>query len=137
MLEQLQSLTQRISHADLSIQNIGNCDYVLDAPYTRYYQFRFADGFYEVGSYERHAPDSFSFRRAMKLLPSINSHESLEDCTEAPRVTNNWPHRPAGLPFSWGGLLSGQIKHFDGSTLQKIMIHQCTFLHLNQNPTLF
>ena len=62
MLEQLHSLTQRISHADLSVQNIGNCDYVLDAPYTRYYRFRFADGFYEVGSYERHAPDSFSFR---------------------------------------------------------------------------
>ena len=62
MLEQLQSLTQRISHADLSVQNIGNCDYVLDAPYARYYRFRFADGFYEVGSYERHAPDSFSFQ---------------------------------------------------------------------------
>ena len=30
MLEQLHSLTQRISHADLSVQNIGNCDYVLD-----------------------------------------------------------------------------------------------------------
>ena len=45
MLEQLQSLTQRISHADLSAQNIGNCDYVLDAPYARYYRFRFADGF--------------------------------------------------------------------------------------------
>jgi len=62
MLEQLQSLTQRISHADLSVQNIGNCDYVLDAPYARYYRFRFTDGFYEVGSYERHAPDSFSFQ---------------------------------------------------------------------------
>ena len=62
MLEQLQSLRQRISHADLSVQNIGNCDYVLDAPYARYYRFRFADGFYEVGSYERHAPDSFSFQ---------------------------------------------------------------------------
>ena len=46
MLEQLHSLTQSISHADLSVQNIGNCDYVLDAPYTRYYRFRFADGFY-------------------------------------------------------------------------------------------
>ena len=45
MLEQLQSLTQRISHADLSVQNIGNCDYVLDAPYARYYRFRFADSF--------------------------------------------------------------------------------------------
>ena len=52
MLEQLQSLAQRISHAALSVQNIGNCDYVLDAPYARYYRFRFADGFYEVGSYE-------------------------------------------------------------------------------------
>ena len=62
MLDQLQFLRQRISHADLSVQNIGNCDYVLDAPYARYYRFRFADGFYEVGSYERHAPDSFSFQ---------------------------------------------------------------------------
>lgn len=82
-------------------------------------------------------PIASVFRRAMKLLPSINSHESLEDCTEAPRVTNNWPHRPAGLPFSWGGLLSGQTKHLGISTLQKIMIRQCTFLPLNQNPTLF
>ena len=62
MLEQLQSLTQRISHENLNVQNIGNCDYVLDAPYARYYRFRFADEFYEVGSYERHAPDSFSFQ---------------------------------------------------------------------------
>lgn len=62
MLEQLHSLTQRISHESLSVQNIGSCDYVLDAPYAWYYRFRFADGFYEVGSYERHAPESFSFQ---------------------------------------------------------------------------
>ena len=34
MLEQVHSLTQRVSHADLSVQNIGNCDYVLDAPWS-------------------------------------------------------------------------------------------------------
>ena len=82
-------------------------------------------------------PIASVFRRATKLSPSINSHESLEDCTEAPRVTNSWPHRPDGQPFSRDGLLSGQTKHLDGSTLQKLMIRQCTFLPLNQTPILF
>ena len=82
-------------------------------------------------------PIASVFRRATKLLPSINSHESLEDCTEAPRLTNSWPHRPDGQPFSRGGLLSGRTKHLGLSTLQKIMIRQCTFLPLSQNLTLF
>ena len=102
MLDQLQFLRQRISHADLSVQNIGNCDYVLDAPYARYYRFRFADGFYEVGSYERHAPDSFSFQTRNETI-------ALYQCTRiiGGLYRSAQSYKQLATPSGWAALQLG------------------------------
>ncbi len=50
---QLNLLTQRISHADLNIEIVIT---YLTRRTRGVTDPRFADGFYEVGSYERHAP---------------------------------------------------------------------------------
>ncbi len=67
---------------------------------------------------------------------SIQFTRIVEDCTEAPRVTNNWPHRPAGLPFLWGGLLSDRTKAFM-VRYREVNDPSMHFSTSGQNPILF
>ncbi len=113
-----QSIPDAVSHADLSVQNITEI-VMPDAPRGTCIPIRCSTS--KVLWRKPRSPIAFQFFRRAVKWPPLSVHTNRGGLP-APRVTNNWPHRPAGLPFQLGWTVERpDKKHLGGSTLQKLI----------------